>query len=808
MTPRRARGRGANRAGAGARREWIGGRVSPPFFIGEGDEPERAELAVWLEAPSGLVVGQDVFVQASAAGAVGRALSRALERPLAGPPRRPDAIRVADSALAAEVRAAIGDSIPVAVAATPELDAVLAQMLDWMSEQESEESYLEGGRIPPEAVRKLFAAAEILYRAAPWKVATGDAVLRMDIPALGVEGACVSILGNLGESFGLLVFPSLAGFEKFLRAAETASRARRPVDVGTRWLALEFERGAELPASLRHEIATHRWPVAGAGAYPRVTHYDRDGVARPLAERDLQIAAACARSLAPFFLVHRRLFSLEEPEPVCESYFDDDELEVRFTLPYEAFPLFELAGAPPQSAAPATAASGRVSRNAPCPCGSGRKYKKCCLARDEAVSGAGRGVHASHELDIRLVRALSEFADRRHGAGWLGSREGFADDGNCAQLAIPWALYHRRIDGATVLERYLDERHRRLSAVERGWLEAQRAAWLSVWEVTSVEPGVTVTLRDLLSGEAREVRETTASRSLVRRDAVLARVVDSEGVSLFCGLHPRALPPVEAADVVQRVRATLRRKGTVPTDRLRDEAVGRALIRRWEAAVTELDARSRALPELRNTDGDPFLLTTDHFDLAPGARAAVEARLAALPDVTPPTPGEDEPVYVFLRAGNRMHRSWQNTIVGQVRLSDRGLRAETTSRERADALRERLETACGDGLRHRAREHADPLSERAARALPSTVPERAVPEAEQLLLEFKQQHYAHWLDEPIPALHGKTPRQAAQTSQGRAAVDLLLKDMENREDRLPSASARFEFSALRRELRFDEGGEG
>ena len=29
-----------------------------------------------------------------------------------------------------------------------------------------------------------------------------------------------------------------------------------------------------------------------------------------------------------------------------------------------------------------------TGRNDPCPCGSGRKYKKCCLVRDEISRGA------------------------------------------------------------------------------------------------------------------------------------------------------------------------------------------------------------------------------------------------------------------------------------------------------------------------------------------------------------------------------------------------------------------------------------
>jgi hypothetical protein len=32
----------------------------------------------------------------------------------------------------------------------------------------------------------------------------------------------------------------------------------------------------------------------------------------------------------------------------------------------------------------------KVGRNQPCPCGSGKKYKQCCLANDEAAAAAAR----------------------------------------------------------------------------------------------------------------------------------------------------------------------------------------------------------------------------------------------------------------------------------------------------------------------------------------------------------------------------------------------------------------------------------
>jgi hypothetical protein len=117
------------------------------------------------------------------------------------------------------------------------------------------------------------------------------------------------------------------------------------------------------------------------------------------------------------------------------------------------------------------------------------------------------------------------------------------------------------------------------------------------------------------------------------------------------------------------------------------------------------------------------------------------------------------------------------------------------------ALRARVEAACTDGIRHRAREHADPMSSKAAPA--KSDPEPPPPEAEQFLLEFKERHYADWLDHSLPALDGMTPRKAARTVPGRSAVDTLLKDMENREQRSAGGSA-FDFSKFRRELGLDE----
>ena len=42
---------------------------------------------------------------------------------------------------------------------------------------------------------------------------------------------------------------------------------------------------------------------------------------------------------------------------------------------------------------------GQVGRNQPCPCGSGKKYKRCCLVQDEARAAEGRRADATRDME-------------------------------------------------------------------------------------------------------------------------------------------------------------------------------------------------------------------------------------------------------------------------------------------------------------------------------------------------------------------------------------------------------------------------
>src|SRR6266550_3394654 len=106
-------------------------------------------------------------------------------------------------------------------------------------------------------------------------------------------------------------------------------------------------------------------------------------------------------------------------------------------------------------------------------------------------------------------------------------------------------------DGLTLGEAWRREQGHRLPPDMGLLLDAYAASWLSIWEVSDVEPGVGTTLVDLLTRQERFVQDVRSSETLERLDALLAFVLDCDGVSFFGGVHAQPLPPREA-DAVAR----------------------------------------------------------------------------------------------------------------------------------------------------------------------------------------------------------------------------------------------------------------
>lgn len=417
------------------------------------------------------------------------------------------------------------------------------------------------------------------------------------------------------------------------------------------------------------------------------------------------------------------------------------------------------------------------------------------MAADEAARPVVREEARSllHDLDNRFVDRVLGWAVDRFGSE-ADPDDLFAEypeigDGGY-EFLVPWSVYHHEIDGLPPFEWYARENDSLLSRREREWIEAQRRSWMSVWEVRESVPGKSMILVDLFTGEQRLVQEAKASRLLVIRDAILARVVDLGSDSILVGTHRHPLPPLEASRVADAFRRHVGAPLPLPVETLRREAGTLALAAIWTDFVEKL--RTRDLPQLRNTDGDVLRFITDEYRFDESAREAV---VAALTSIRGAGDIDEGGVITFQKRGD-------NTVVGTAFLSDSELQLETNSSRRANSLRKKVEKACGDLLSEHLRSEEDPREGLMAGLDDAEDIEDEVL-ADEIVVEEKRKYYATWPDLPIPALGDKTPRQAARSRRGRKELATLLKQLEHHEAHQP-LSVRFDVNILRRELGIDD----
>ena len=384
-----------------------------------------------------------------------------------------------------------------------------------------------------------------------------------------------------------------------------------------------------------------------------------------------------------------------------------------------------------------------LGRNEPCWCGSGRKYKKCHLGREELPLTERVGWLYTKAGQHALLSGWNELLAE---AGYERCR--YADDDPdalAAALADPLVLDAVLFEGGAFAE-FLQMRGSLLPDDERLLAEQWLLVDRSVFEVEQVHRGQGVTVRDVRTGDTHEVRERAASRQLKPGQLVCARVVPAgDTMQFFGGLEPVALHE-------------------------RDPLID--LLDTGPDAVTLVAQLSRrfAPPALANTEGDPLAIceATVHV----GDPAGIEA---ALDDAYDRVDGDAPPRWFEHVTTQGMPR-----IRAALVLDGDTLRVEANSEKRMDrvlATVGRLDptmSVLDDSRRplRDAREAAELVKQMPITGEGALDPDE--PELAAFLDEFVRDYETRWLDEPIPALDGHTPRQAADDPTRRADLIKLL----------------------------------
>jgi hypothetical protein len=197
------------------------------------------------------------------------------------------------------------------------------------------------------------------------------------------------------------------------------------------------------------------------------------------------------------------------------------------------------------------AGSGRVGRNDPCPCGSGEKYKRCCMARDKAALAERMAWQkAAQNMRTALIGYAKETdlaADVGIGLG-LFWQDRYTPD-TVEEMSVDeslrffdWFAHDYRLQaqegtarqGKRLIEVYLDEVGDALSdkeaAILDAWIESLPGSAFVLEATDPVEgtavlrdlflPGRTVTVEDASAAKHGEVGQILLSRPLPEHEQV------------------------------------------------------------------------------------------------------------------------------------------------------------------------------------------------------------------------------------------------------------------------------------------------
>ena len=250
--------------------------------------------------------------------------------------------------------------------------------------------------VRPERVGDLLDASVGFMRARPWRWIDGDTPLRVEVDSDGQQEVYQgSLMGQAGQELGFMIAMEPGALERLLMAEDED----------------ELEALSETMDML--SVSMEREPTWAVKTITAVLGTRRLPMPMRVAQQEPQ--RVTAHELAMLSAVLRAASELRPGGPPARGKSTTEPpVEVTLHLPE------------PDAAttSPSRRETTKVGRNAPCPCGSGRKYKRCCLAADAEEArrrNAEPATTPAHALEVSLVREILERRTKREPSGERGT---------------------------------------------------------------------------------------------------------------------------------------------------------------------------------------------------------------------------------------------------------------------------------------------------------------------------------------------------------------------------------------------------
>jgi hypothetical protein len=489
----------------------------------------------------------------------------------------------------------------------------------------------------------------------------------------------------------------------------------------------------------------------------------------------------------------------------------------------------------------------KVGRNDLCPCGSGKKYKKCCLLSEiidtsintitdtkwrrlRQVEGIVVDKYLSNYLLTEIPNEIVEKADAEF------FHIDLPEEANIEQirdrLFLPWFFYHwipshdfgvkNFRSGITIAQNYVEAHRDEIPNEELSFIEAAIDSHYSFYSVLEVEVGKSLFVKDILLGTTHTLKERQGTFLIKRGDIIFSRILTLDDQSIAISMSPYLVPTKYHTDIID-FRDMLIKKNAV-------KALSSKILRGDDGLLvltfflkTLAEVLNPSPPILMNTDEELIVFIKSYFDLSMELEEVV-TRLAPLSctmeldeileEAERDESGKIKRVeFSWGKKDNNKHWDWDNTILGNLEIENGTLVLDVNSRERAERGRALLQKYLGDKIffqKSVIETQEQKLQEIKLSGFQKNASlEQAIDklnetkEIQEIIRSMAKIHWENWFHEQLPVLGGKTPLQAARSKSGRERLEALLLMFER--DAVGGRNAAFEpdIEYLRKKLRLN-----
>lgn len=438
-----------------------------------------------------------------------------------------------------------------------------------------------------------------------------------------------------------------------------------------------------------------------------------------------------------------------------------------------------------------------IRRNDPCPCGSGKKYKHCCMINKQQIVGLEESVRSN------LIREMIKYFKKHYSDSMKEAFEYFIADYDFEDIFrenidlemtldinfLEWYVHDWLIEyenGKTLIELYTEHKSK-LKTIELNVLTKMQESFLSLYEVQEIHDDEGIVVMDLLLGEKYFIKEKDTLEDTQRWDIFAARLIKIDGDYIISGSMYN-YPIFEKKLILENLEECYKDfKQNNPLKSKRDflKLHGNLFNYHWCENVIQLFDMSPTDP-----DGNPLTLYTAEYELKDTGE--VIKRLKQMPDMI-----QDER-FIFDWLDDTADES-SPVVLGTIIIEENILELECDSEELFENCKAKLLQRLEGLIVHKndyIEDDFDPFED-----FPDDKEDGDSDFLEDLdqeqYNEQMREFYEDWLNEKIPALNNQTPLEMVKKPHGKKKVAEILKSIENAEAHMRgSGEPHFDFGWL------------